>query len=908
MCDYGPLKVDPHVERRANECINTGNFTIAGCTCEAFADQADAGVELTLNRDNFSLMALPIREDSMDAPLLLADLNRQAEIELDCVDSRRFTITGLLDEPVGTGRHRSLAMTAASNTDRDVIALVFRHFVRAFQPEQDIVELLESPRSRTGEDASVIVAAQTTEAEAEELYAVDGIEEGHVLQVDGQAVSPMHSPSGTAGNARQDRATASANPVQDLLGAAARRQARSEAQDAGVAELHMETWVLVHRASAVSVGGISAVPQPQRYFCELQPKQLRTFVDSSKSLCVNTWKLGPNTTVNQHVDFDGGQASLLKTFTLQRGAEGRSTTFEFETSKECYRWSLAIQRCVHGICTNEIGNLTQCIASPTTLKDELQLLQQASTIGHTGKNRRNNSHREPRLSATSRGSPSQTTAASSGSGAPARDGTHGEPDSAEQSALLRGEAIIAALQGKLASAARSIAFLSRKLQREEEEVLDAQVQLQKMERKLVAVKTVAEASSSAIAADRGCELNSADGAGNALPCDNAKSVESVTVKPTSAGELDAPPNSVRSVNTNTSNQPTDEEPLLANADISPRSLNSHINNAVAARTRELEGEKRRLRKMLDNVKSSAAEETKFRQEISRRLAEARREKEVMDEDYMQMKSQWKTVVQTIRDQKEKIAALEKKLSLLSKSEALLAERHNLRKKNKSLGRDLKKLIHAMGQSVPKAEATALAAENAELSTSLSTHEQLLAVAQMECLRLKALVDEQSKEASSSRQRNVKNLKGNLETLHQQNRELQSLCNDVFGRLNDAQIATNEQKALNKQLGLQVMQLTNQLNALQGVENIQEAYSAVRVPAHEPALPSSSGASSASKVARSAAFDIDDEGQVAAALKGRTSRAVSNASDSGRMVAVEGFICPECKTGLGSLEELVQHHC
>ena len=77
MCDYGPLKVDPHVERRANECINTGNFTIAGCTCEAFADQADAGVELTLNRDNFSLMALPIREDSMDAPLLLADLNRQ---------------------------------------------------------------------------------------------------------------------------------------------------------------------------------------------------------------------------------------------------------------------------------------------------------------------------------------------------------------------------------------------------------------------------------------------------------------------------------------------------------------------------------------------------------------------------------------------------------------------------------------------------------------------------------------------------------------------------------------------------------------------------------------------------------------------------------------------------------------
>ena len=37
------------------------------------------------------------------------------------------------------------------------------------------------------------------------------------------------------------------------------------------------------------------------------------------------------------------------------------------------------------------------------------------------------------------------------------------------------------------------------------------------------------------------------------------------------------------------------------------------------------------------------------------------------------------------------------------NQALLAERHNLRKKNKSLGRDLKKLIHAMGQSVPKAE-------------------------------------------------------------------------------------------------------------------------------------------------------------------------------------------------------------
>jgi hypothetical protein len=36
-------------------------------------------------------------------------------------------------------------------------------------------------------------------------------------------------------------------------------------------------------------------------------------------------------------------------------------------------------------------------------------------------------------------------------------------------------------------------------------------------------------------------------------------------------------------------------------------------------------------------------------------------------------------------------------------QALLAERNNMRMKNKSLRRDLKKLIQAMEQSVPKAE-------------------------------------------------------------------------------------------------------------------------------------------------------------------------------------------------------------
>ena len=40
----------------------------------------------------------------------------------------------------------------------------------------------------------------------------------------------------------------------------------------------------------------------------------------------------------------------------------------------------------------------------------------------------------------------------------------------------------------------------------------------------------------------------------------------------------------------------------------------------------------------------------------------------MDEDYNQMKSQWKTVVGTIRKQKAQIETLEKKVALLSKSE------------------------------------------------------------------------------------------------------------------------------------------------------------------------------------------------------------------------------------------------
>ena len=36
-------------------------------------------------------------------------------------------------------------------------------------------------------------------------------------------------------------------------------------------------------------------------------------------------------------------------------------------------------------------------------------------------------------------------------------------------------------------------------------------------------------------------------------------------------------------------------------------------------------------------------------------------------------------------------------------QALVAERNSMRKKNKSLCRDLKKLIHTMEQSVPKRE-------------------------------------------------------------------------------------------------------------------------------------------------------------------------------------------------------------
>ena len=48
-----------------------------------------------------------------------------------------------------------------------------------------------------------------------------------------------------------------------------------------------------------------------------------------------------------------------------------------------------------------------------------------------------------------------------------------------------------------------------------------------------------------------------------------------------------------------------------------------------------------------------------------------------------------------------------------------------------------------------AQADALARENGELSSTLSTREQLLSAAQMECMRLKAIVDAQKEDSSNS---------------------------------------------------------------------------------------------------------------------------------------------------------------
>lgn len=77
-CDHGPLRLDPQIEARANEAIADGRLVVAHCSCEQFADEAEHGVELDVNRDTVSLMKLPVNLDSMDAPLLLMDLNRQA--------------------------------------------------------------------------------------------------------------------------------------------------------------------------------------------------------------------------------------------------------------------------------------------------------------------------------------------------------------------------------------------------------------------------------------------------------------------------------------------------------------------------------------------------------------------------------------------------------------------------------------------------------------------------------------------------------------------------------------------------------------------------------------------------------------------------------------------------------------
>ena len=139
------------------------------------------------------------------------------------------------------------------------------------------------------------------------------------------------------------------------------------------------------------------VAKPQRYFCVLQHNQLRTFVDLSKSLCVNTWKLSPSTMVEQNVslgnmgsggageeatavsaaeaaaapppgedghangggDGDGAAAAvvdgapvLLPTVQLglrRSGVAGAAvlpppTTFEFQSAREGYRWT-KVRRC-----------------------------------------------------------------------------------------------------------------------------------------------------------------------------------------------------------------------------------------------------------------------------------------------------------------------------------------------------------------------------------------------------------------------------------------------------------------------------------------------------------------------------------------------------------------------------------
>jgi len=88
---------------------------------------------------------------------------------------------------------------------------------------------------------------------------------------------------------------------------------------------------------------LQGIPKPQRYFCELQHNHLRSYVDLSKSLCVNTWKLSSKLSVEQEYEFEGGDetsstVAFTNKVTLIRDASSR-TTFEFQNPRVALRWA-----------------------------------------------------------------------------------------------------------------------------------------------------------------------------------------------------------------------------------------------------------------------------------------------------------------------------------------------------------------------------------------------------------------------------------------------------------------------------------------------------------------------------------------------------------------------------------------
>ena len=103
---------------------------------------------------------------------------------------------------------------------------------------------------------------------------------------------------------------------------------------AGVANVHLEGWVDLTNTS-------TSAKEAARYYCVLQHNHIKTFVDLSKGLCVNTWRLTQHTTVEQDTAFDGntGIATLQPTLQLNKGGEVFPTVFKFESARECFRWA-----------------------------------------------------------------------------------------------------------------------------------------------------------------------------------------------------------------------------------------------------------------------------------------------------------------------------------------------------------------------------------------------------------------------------------------------------------------------------------------------------------------------------------------------------------------------------------------